>query len=362
MKSVTHVYAKKVHKYGMGPIAVDVAYEGTVLRDVGARCPAGAVPQVQRLEWITFADTASSMQLQEALRDAGVQRRDSAGFCVGFEVDSANLSLDDVVVCEASRRSIRTLFGMTVPAGPQPDLKPGCPCTSCKHGLSFVTAAAGDQWGAFTSPGPCRVAECRNMDGSKLLTMVLPEDHDVCGVMLVMSRVPGTTVAKAVRANPDRAPEVCESVFSALSQLHSGSVVHNDCKLDNFVIELDTMITRCIDFEMAVTPALSAQHLLGTVGTAAGIDLEWSTDGQKCDVTQACVAFHEMCGSYTPGFCSSIATFAKPFQIEGHLSTPIYFTRCAKAGFVTASVAATAVSLEDKHGKHPGGTSLWAQR
>ena len=360
MKSVTIIYKNHVRKYGLGPIAVDVAHEAAVLRASSARCAPNTVPSVSGLEWITFADIASSHQLSEALANAGVQRSHASGFCVGFEVDSVPQSLDEVILCDASRRSVRTALGMTVPAGPHPVLKSDCVCTACKHKLTTVREVSGERWSSFSAPGPCTVAEFQSVDASKVLTIILPTNQSVCGTVLTMTRVPGITAAKAVRGNPDQAVRVCKSVLNALARLHCGDVVHNDCKLDNFVIDLDTMLTQCVDLEMATTPTLPACHLLGVVASAAGIELQWSKEGQKCDVTQVCVAFHEMCGSLSPGFCSAIATFAKPFEVKGHLGTPIYFRRCAGSGFVTASVAETAVRLHAENACVIGGSPLRA--
>lgn len=346
MKSVTYIRTNSVVKYGMGPIALDVVRESAVLREAAARCPPQTVPAVTAIEWVSFVDTASSRPLQVACYDSGLHSSHASGYCIEFRVDGARCSIDDVILCDSSRRSIRAALGLTNPLEPIYSEKPGCCCTACKHDLNIVEVGSDAPWSAFTAPGSCIVAECRSSDQRKLLTMLLPKDPTVCGAVMTIERVPGITAAQAARLHPDRIPDISQAVFEALSRLHTGHVVHNDSKLDNFVVDLKTMVAVCIDLELGTTPSLPAHHLVGVVADAAGIELEWSEVGQKCDVTQACVAFHELCGSSSPGFCSSIATLAKPFQVDGHLKTPIYFRRCAASGFVPAATAATAVKVE----------------
>ena len=333
MKSVTFVRKRTVAKYGMGCVAPDVLREGWLLRAAERKCPPNTVPRVREVEWVTFDEAAASKPLREACIDAGVRLGDVPVFCVGAAEHGRPVSLDQIALCDPVSQHLRAAVGLE-PAAAAPDKD--CCCTACKHKLTDVVVEPVGAAPHFTEPGDCLVATCKN--DALELTLVVPKNPFVCGAMIKMDRIQGVTARRAVRATPEAAPETAKQVFAALGRLHAGGIAHNDCKLDNFIVGEAGAV--CIDLEMATAADAPAFNLAGVVADAAGLQLEWSPECQKADVTQACMAFGVLCGSHAPAICATIARLAEPYTIG---ESKVYFRRGPKTAFIDAAVAVAAV-------------------
>lgn len=320
----------------------DVVAEHHMLTLAYERCEIGTVPEPIRLE---LGERCGSPEVESAAESVmGLY----PGYVVERRVGGVVVEPPEIVMCDRTSCCARTLVGYSVGAGST--IRPcRSSCFFCSSEFSVTLDRPARA--RVTAPSQWHDVACVKSGNAAVVYLSTGESDYVCLIFkrrvtcatLVTRRIRAETAFALLRRRIELVPRVLHLLFAALERLHAGGVSHNDAKLDNFVVLCDKdgspRRALCLDLGMSTSKDWSAYHLAGFISEASGIDMTWSATGQKCDVTQLCASAAVSLGSNAPGFCSSLARLAKPYQIEGCGAQPVYFRRGPCTAFATAATA-----------------------
>lgn len=331
-----------VKKMGGERLLPDVVAEHHVLTLAHRRCAPETVPEPLRLELGDRCDSAEVVSSAESV--LGLY----PGYVVERRVGGVVTEPPEVVMCDRTVCCARKLLGY--PVGEISTIRPcRSSCFLCSSPFSIQLDRPARA--KVKAPSQWHAVDCVRSGDASVVYLSSAESDYVCLIFrrrvtcatLVTRRIRAETAFAFLQRRIQLVPRVMQLLFAALERLHAGGVVHNDAKLDNFVVVCDKdghpRRAVCLDLGMSTSADWSAYHLAGFISEASGIDMDWSAASQKCDVTQLCVSAVVSLGTRAPGFCASLARLAEPHRILGCSTTPVYFRRGVCTAFATAATA-----------------------